>query len=291
MTSDRVARTGSLANFDFRMRPAPDGLAEVVESVWYARGTVPYESEQISPTGSTVGVIVLGDPIEFGVGDGPSVTTRSGFLAGPHDRPALNRPLGETFAVGIVTTAVGCEPVFGVDPASIRGRAVSLEASWPPTETLRSSLGRLRDPESILDTVLTTVRESVGPVDARRRRCAGWVAELASHATLPIRDLADSAELTHAHLVAEFNRHVGLTPRMLSRILRLRAVIAEIDIEPTGSWTDIAHRYDWFDQAHFIRDFKRHTGVTPSDYVAAQRATYEPGQAIAGSGVGFVPDT
>jgi AraC-like DNA-binding protein len=44
----------------------------------------------------------------------------------------------------------------------------------------------------------------------------------------------------------------------------------------------------WFDQAHLIRDFKRHTGVTPSEYVAAQRSTYDRDEAAISAG--FVPE-
>lgn len=219
------------------------------------------------------------------------MTTATGFLAGPHDRPAQNRPLGETHAVGIVTTAVGCAPVVGLAPATIRGEVREASAAWADATPLRDQIVGVDDPEVVLDLVEHHLRTSVGEVDHRRQRCASWVRELAGEPTRAIADLADDAGITHAHLVAEFNHHVGLTPRMLSRILRLRAVIAAIDIEPTTPWTEIAHQYGWFDQAHFIRDFKRHTGVTPSTYVAAQRAAFLPDQPIAGSGVGFVPET
>jgi len=54
------------------------------------------------------------------------------------------------------------------------------------------------------------------------------------------------------------------------------------------AWPTLAAELGWYDQAHLIRDFKRHTGVTPSEYVSAQRATYEPD--VAASSAGFVPE-
>lgn len=51
------------ATFDFRLRTPDPPLDRAVASVWYARGTVPYRRERIAPTGSTVAIIVLGDPI------------------------------------------------------------------------------------------------------------------------------------------------------------------------------------------------------------------------------------
>jgi hypothetical protein len=57
---------------------------------------------------------------------------------------------------------------------------------------------------------------------------------------------------------------------------------------PVG-WADKAAELGWSDQAHLIRDFKGHTGVTPSHYLAAQRSTYD--RAEAATSAGFVPET
>ena len=82
---------------------------------------------------------------------------------------------------------------------------------------------------------------------------------------------------------------MGLTPRVLARLLRMRRLLAALDVSTTIGWTDLAQQHGWFDQAHLIRDFKRHTGVTPSAYVAAQRAHLAP--AATGESAGFVPES
>ncbi|MEV6492619.1 AraC family transcriptional regulator [Actinoplanes sp. NPDC051633] len=53
-------------------------------------------------------------------------------------------------------------------------------------------------------------------------------------------------------------------------------------------WADKATELGWFDQAHLIRDFKRHTGVTPSEYIAVQRSAYDRAEAAVSAG--FVPE-
>ena len=88
--------------------------------------------ELIAPTGSTVAAVVLGDPIrQTGIGSGTTLVAETGFLIGPHDRPIVNEPQGETHCVGIVTTPVGCRPAFGLAPAMLRGRIVDLLQAWP----------------------------------------------------------------------------------------------------------------------------------------------------------------
>jgi methylphosphotriester-DNA--protein-cysteine methyltransferase len=79
---------------------------------------------------------------------------------------------------------------------------------------------------------------------------------------------------------------VGLTPRTFARIGRLNRVLADLDVFADVHWTRVAADAGWFDQSHFIRDFKRHTGATPSAYLRAQRAEFTPDDAAPG----FVPE-
>ncbi len=67
--------------------------------------------------------------------------------------------------------------------------------------------------------------------------------------------------------------------------MRLRTLLTDLDVYGTVQWAQKAAQLGWFDQAHLIRDFARHTGVTPREYVAAQRLGYPPEQAAPG----FVP--
>jgi AraC-like DNA-binding protein len=258
----------------------PPALARFVESIWYARGRVDYRRERIAPTGSTVAVIVLGDPIRLVAGGDAAFVAREGFLLGPHDRPVINEPLGETHCYGVVTTAIGCRSLFGLAPASIRGRVVDLLAAWPPAIALRRALVE----DGTLDLVETTlVADAPGPALAR---CEAAVLALEADPRRPIGGLAAELGVSHGHLDREFTEIVGLGPRTVSRILRLRALLTAIDIYSPVDWPGLAAAYGWFDQSHFIRDFRRHTGVTPSAYVAAQRAAFTPDQAAPG----FVPE-
>lgn len=256
------------------MTRRPPELARWVESIWFARGRIDYPRERIAPTGSTVAVVVLGDPIRLVAGDGPALVAREGFLLGPHDRPVVNEPLGETHCVGVVTTPVGCLPLLGVAPAPVRGRVVDLRSAWPAAADLRRALSRGQGAEEALDAYQSLMNP--GEPGPAVRRCGTAVAALEADPMRPIAGLAAELGVSHGHLDREFTAVVGLSPRVLSRILRLRALLAALDVYGPVDWTGLAAAHGWFDQSHFIRDFRRHTGVTPSRYVAAQRAAFTP---------------
>jgi AraC-like DNA-binding protein len=267
-------------------RPGPP-LHRFTESVWYARGQIEYPWELIAPTGSTVAVVVLGSPIRVTPMGGPggSIPAVAGFLIGPHDRPVVNAPTAETYCVGIVSTPVGCRALFGTSPAPLRGRVVDLEAAWPAAAMLRAALLSTSGPERMLDLVEAALRAGLDPAGEAVDRCEAVIRLLEDDPTRPIADLAAEVGISHGHLDREFTAVVGLSPRALSRILRLRVLLADLDVYAPVNWTALAARLGWFDQSHLIRDFKRHTGVTPSEYVAAQRDAFTPEQAAPG----FVP--
>ncbi|MCO1654119.1 helix-turn-helix domain-containing protein [Pseudonocardia humida] len=274
--------------FEFELtRPAPP-LAPYVESVWWARGQIPYRRERIAPTGSTVAVLVLGAPIVQVPrnGTGERFVAARGWLAGPHDEPVVNAPTAETWAVGVVCTPVGCRALFGADPAPLRGRVVDLESRWAAAGPLRRSLLGLTEPRAGTALVEDALRAGLRPHVRGMARCATVVAALEADPRRPIAAIAADLGVTHGHLDREFVRVVGLAPRALARILRLRRLLARIDVHAAVDWTALAAEWGWFDQSHFIRDFRRHTGVTPSGYVAAQRREFAAGQ----HEPGFVPE-
>ncbi|HEY5825191.1 MAG TPA: AraC family transcriptional regulator, partial [Cyclobacteriaceae bacterium] len=55
------------------------------------------------------------------------------------------------------------------------------------------------------------------------------------------------------------------TPKLYGKINRFQHSLGLINQKDT-SLTDIAYEAGYFDQSHFIREFKSFTGVTPSSY-------------------------
>jgi AraC-like DNA-binding protein len=76
--------------------------------------------------------------------------------------------------------------------------------------------------------------------------------------------------LSHKHFISEFRREVGLTPKLFCRVRRFQQVLAQIHSRACVSWTDVAYNCGYFDQAHFINDFRLFAGVNPSTYLREQ---------------------
>ena len=84
----------------------------------------------------------------------------------------------------------------------------------------------------------------------------------------PIATLADAIGLSQRHFISLFRDQVGMTPKKYSRVQRFQRVIRQLDGMSDYPWSDIALSCGYFDQSHFIHDFRRFSGFTPSIYAA-----------------------
>ncbi|MBA4053510.1 MAG: hypothetical protein C0490_02245 [Marivirga sp.] len=82
-----------------------------------------------------------------------------------------------------------------------------------------------------------------------------------------IENVASRYGITSRYLQKMFLQYTGLTPKLYSKIHRFQnslRLVAKND----ASFTTIAYNCGYFDQSHFIREFKSFTGLTPSGYTA-----------------------
>jgi AraC-like DNA-binding protein len=85
---------------------------------------------------------------------------------------------------------------------------------------------------------------------------------------LTINDISQEAKISKRQLERRFSHIVGLSPKKLARIIRLQATLRMLLNRPVTSLTALAYEGEYYDQAHFIKDFKEFTGLTPKQFYA-----------------------
>ena len=81
-----------------------------------------------------------------------------------------------------------------------------------------------------------------------------------------IEQLSDTLHIGRRHLERRFNREIGMTPKMLLKIVRFQNVFKIINRKKVKSLTALTYEAGYFDQSHFYRDFKAFSGLTPKEY-------------------------
>jgi AraC-like DNA-binding protein len=84
---------------------------------------------------------------------------------------------------------------------------------------------------------------------------------------LTIESLTSALSVSERTLERKFKLHVGLTPKRFADIVRLNLSIKRMHrVKENRQLTGIAYDSGYFDQAHFIKEFKKYTGFTPYQY-------------------------
>jgi AraC-like DNA-binding protein len=84
-----------------------------------------------------------------------------------------------------------------------------------------------------------------------------------------IKDLATSLHISQDPFEKRFRTLVGSTPKQYASIIRLRNLIK--NYPSYSSLTAASYEAGYFDQSHFIKDFRQFTGETPKDFFQSAR--------------------
>jgi AraC-like DNA-binding protein len=124
------------------------------------------------------------------------------------------------------------------------------------------------------------------PADEARIRAAHKV--LIDEDISSVGEFADRLGISTRSLERLCHRAFGFPPKLLLRRQRFLRSLAQFMLDPTMTWISTL---DWHyvDQAHFVRDFKRFMGMSPSAYAAHDhpvlRAAAQARSAAAGAAV------
>ncbi len=121
----------------------------------------------------------------------------------------------------------------------------------------------------VQDYVAHRIERNGAMRDAIVERCVAMIE--ASGGESRIEALVDAAGVGRRQLERRFAQFVGVGPARLAAILRFRRVFDVIERDTDRPWTDAALAAGFFDQSHFIREFRRYVGCTPTAFVREAR--------------------
>ena len=96
---------------------------------------------------------------------------------------------------------------------------------------------------------------------------------------IKIKDLSSQLCIGKRQLEREFKEKVGIGPKHYLRIIRVNEVLRLLNENQVFDLTSVAYHCGYFDQSHFINDFKRITGQKPTIFIK------ERGQFISNPGL------
>jgi AraC-like DNA-binding protein len=84
---------------------------------------------------------------------------------------------------------------------------------------------------------------------------------------LSFQQLSHQIGYSQKHFISLFKKQVGVPPGQYMKIMRFQKAVLEIEKAGFVHWSEIALRNGFYDQAHFIHEFKNYSGFTPGEYM------------------------
>jgi len=87
---------------------------------------------------------------------------------------------------------------------------------------------------------------------------------------MSVSKLTNTIGISQRHLSRRFQQYIGLSPKEYLRVSRFIRSLEFLKEYPARSLTEIAYDSGYYDQSHFIRDYRAYTGYTPGELVHAK---------------------
>lgn len=180
------------------------------------------------------------------------IDSSPGSMMGAHFRPGgawpfFARPLSE-FAGQVVEL----ESVIGRESDLVRDQLLSAPSANVKLSILERWLLRVGGDRLRPDPTVSFALERLMSLPVR----------------LLVRELADAVGVSHKHLIQRFDCRIGMTPKQLDRVLRFQRAVRTLAGRRHGDvdWAALALDCGYYDQAHFINEFRQFSGITPTSY-------------------------
>jgi AraC-like DNA-binding protein len=257
--------------------PSPP-LQPYIDYFYYLDGPRPYRREKVLPTGWLDLEVNFGGAIQVydASGSKPIATCVESWWVGVWSTyGTVEWPLNIQL-VGIHFKPGGAYPFLNFPLSELHNQIVSADAIWGgfavelyeqlcATPSIAARLALFEQ------QLLTRLHDTPHGLNGVRY----GVTEIARHnGALSIKALRDQMGISQNHLLTQFKRMVGISPKALAQLYRLKLVLRSIDPTHAVDWTRIAHQSGYYDQAHFSNDFRAFTGHSPTDYLQLRRQSH-----------------
>jgi AraC-like DNA-binding protein len=261
-----------LAYLGFALIEPSPALRPYVSEYWLMRrekSLLAYREEFMHALG--------GFGLVFNFGDAVTLNQQSihepVFLDGANSQSRRMGFSGSVSLLGIRFREASAYPFIGIPLAEVNNQTALMDvlgedAVLPLYESLYHApiSEKIRQLEAWLLQRLTLGKSPDKLVWASLKRIQKGVASMDA--------LAESMNISQRQLERLFHQQLGFSPKTYARLLRIDAARNALKT-PQASLTDLGLSLGFYDQSHFIREFKTVIGMTPSAYVEHSLAVSE----------------
>lgn len=251
--------------------PIPE-LQQFVKCFWTLEDEAVDEPvrQRIVPDGCMEMIFHYGDLYRQYFEDGSSIIQPRSFVFGQLTKHLEIAPTGISGIVSARFLPDGLTPFLSIPVSELQNKAVSIDKIFGKKgKLLEEKIVTATNNElriKLLQDFLLSMLIDKKTIDTIAKNCTEVI--LQTRGQLDISALADKTNTNRRNLERRFITAIGLSPKQLSKVIRLQATLKMLEQKKFTSLTALAYENGYYDQAHFIKDFKEFTGMSPKSFFA-----------------------
>ncbi|MDR8393904.1 helix-turn-helix domain-containing protein [Aliifodinibius sp. S!AR15-10] len=251
-------------------------LANYIKFMWHSEGYQPgYVKERVLPTGSSQLIINLEDT-RFrhfeGVQQDKTQEYDRAIIAGIHSHPVFLDSRTRASTMGVVLKPGALQALFGYPADEFRDQVISFaNVTTADIPALRQQLDEATTSKlkfSLLESFLNNHLDREFQPNPAVLFSARQLAH--PNGLHSVSEISDKTGYSRRRLTELFRNAAGFTPKEFARVQRFQRALKKIRKPHFPDLPDIALSSGYYDQAHFNRDFKALSGLTPTQYLQNQ---------------------
>jgi len=247
-------------------------LESLVKCYWTLEVPAQKDSQRqlIIPDGCIEMIFILGDDIKRYTSENKFIIQPREMVLGQITEPFFVEPTGyvNSFAVrfypygfanfvptpikNLANKETPVALLFGEELSKELGqRIIHARDTQKRIEIVEDFLLRKLNDKATIDTIVKTTIDAI----------------LLTKGSTSINTILKDDLSKRRQLEREFIKEVGISPKQLGKVIRLQTALKMLLNRQSETLTKIAYESEYYDQAHFIKDFKEFTGTTPKEFL------------------------
>ncbi|MBK1896757.1 DUF6597 domain-containing transcriptional factor [Chryseobacterium paridis] len=249
-------------------QPHPD-LSSFIKCYWIMESPKEEnpQKQTIVPDGCMEMIFHHGDLYKQYMEDGKAIVQPRSCVFGQLTQPLNIEPTGVTGIFSVRFHHEGFLPFATMPIKEMDNKAISLEKLFGADgTTLEKNVLKAKNTEEKIAVVEAFLlnRLNTEAFDKIVQSTVDTI--LTANGQLSVDALSKKININRRQLERKFSSAIGLSPKQLSKTIRLQSTLKLLLNKEFTNLTTLAHDADYYDQAHFIKDFKEFTGLTPKEF-------------------------
>ncbi len=256
-------------------------LAHYIESIFYYKGFKPDHSiERVIPTGHLFIIFEL-DGFERNTFDNDSLKPNGNYtnvwISGMHKNYLSISAHQDSEMLVVQFKTNGAYPFLKVNISELSNRVISAQKFFGnEVLELRSQLLNSKNSSGKFQLVEEWLSKKFDESKSAPKAILSVLKQIQSKPISDSREIMTAYSYSQKHLINQFKKYFGLTPKVFHRIFRFNEILKQIQNKKQLKWADIAYEFEYADQSHFIKEFKEFSGFNPQEFINADYHKNEP---------------